>query len=1135
MKKESPFKKRFPIQTIFSLMVLMTMILSPLSLTSAKATPSSANLNMMTYKESPDLAIQVQQGKLPPLSQRLPDNPAIVQTAESIGQYGGVWHGIEGGWELGVFMTMYEPLIRWKADYSGYEPGLAESYNWSADGKTFTMYLRHNLRWSDGELFTTQDLKFWWEDIARDPNVLEGAGIPYYMYKADHSTPIDVTFPDDVTMVWNSDQPMWIAPYNLAQMGEFAQNMMKPAHYLKQFHPKYTPTATYDLLQQKDNWSANPDFPTPFAWKLTQFDPGVQMVFDRNPYYWKVDSQGNQLPYINQVIYDTQTAQSDHATVVAKLSQGLYDASFRGSDDSRDFATLSANAAAGGYHLQKGWVSGNGANPAWVINQDYTETGDPATDTALVQETRALLRNPVFRRALSVAMDRQDFINKVWNGAGTPKSFTVSAQAYHFATPDGQLMYQKWANAYAQFDPTQANAWLDSIGMNQRDAQDCRELPSGVPFALSINYHSGVSTENDGNLLLKTYLQTVGICSTLNDVSGTPHDATIPGYGNWMLQNYSVGEMDLWTLPGWVFPVEGGRYFPFQGQWRASGGNAGWQPAPGSDAANLLALWDAAQLAPTAQDREVILRQAIQYHIDHGPFVLAATDGEQSVPVVIKDNFHNVPEMGILGPWAVASPGNVHPEQFWISDKVFSPIFARAIPNQGRSDISNDVYIHGSQFSSGIAVTLGTTPLRAELMNANLLHITIPSGLAAGSYDLTLTNLGAASVTVKNAYTVTDPLTTDLAGYGYEFGVTPASLQIGQTGKLSLIVYQIGGTNTLNSVKVNFYDGDPATSGKLIGQGTVASLAPNSSASTSEVSWTPAQMGNRAIYAVIDPGNQVTEVNEMNNQVNRTVTVNAVALDQTPPVVDTFTINGQATTVYNPNVTMATSAHDPSTPSSGVDSILVVEYQYNLSTAEWIAGQDSGWLPYAQMSAGRSWMLLPEPGMKYLKVWAKDKAGNVSAAPFERFLNYIPPMGNVAEGKSHIYRFTVPAGKMLTAKVTPQGGDPDLYIWNPDNSAACASIEVGTVMEQCSVTVGAAQSSGVYQVEVYGFIQSSYILQVDVSDIPAQGTAGSAHLALIDKVARTVPAVAVTDVPTHPYALPTTTVFYSVYMPATVK
>ena len=192
---------------------------------------------MSGYHEAPDLAAQVAAGTLPAVEKRLPDAP-VVTTADYavVGKYGGTLHTASWWPEVGNVQLYFavEAPIKWKADLTGYEPGLVESYEWSADGKTFTMHMRPGLKWSDGEPYTTADWKFWWEDIAKNPDQKKWT-IPAYLRNADGS-PIDMTFPDDYTVVWTAkDRPLWIDPYFMAQgYWEFAQNFMKPAHFLNQ-------------------------------------------------------------------------------------------------------------------------------------------------------------------------------------------------------------------------------------------------------------------------------------------------------------------------------------------------------------------------------------------------------------------------------------------------------------------------------------------------------------------------------------------------------------------------------------------------------------------------------------------------------------------------------------------------------------------------------------------------------------------------------------------------------------------------------------------------------------------------------------------------------------------------------------
>jgi hypothetical protein len=132
-----------------------------------------------------------------------------------------------------------------------------------------------------------------------------------------------------------------------------------------------------------------------------------------------------------------------------------------------------------------------------------------------------------------------------------------------------------------------------------------------------------------------------------------------------MLRNCHASEVDIWTYPDWIFPLRDNRAWPLEGKYRQTGGTEGWEPFPGGPAERLQNLYDIGMATKSEQKRHEIVWQAVQIHIDDGPFTLGVA-GDQPMPVVVKNGVHNVPQYGVLGPWAPASPGNVHPEQFWM-------------------------------------------------------------------------------------------------------------------------------------------------------------------------------------------------------------------------------------------------------------------------------------------------------------------------------------------------------------------------------------------------------------------------------------------------------------------------------------
>ena len=551
------------------------------------------------FNEAPMLKALVDAGELPPVDERLPAEPVVVQVTESIGQYGGTWNTMT--WNTAdpgnIKMKMYEPLWRWKPDYTGYEPGLATSWEMNDACTEITWHLREGIKWSDGEPYTAEDLKFWWEDLALNED-FKVVSVPWYAFQADGTTPMDVTFPDDYTMVWSNFKPNCIVPYIIAQGFWEMEPLHSPKHYLSQFHPTYDSSVTsYEDLELKRKWVENPDHPVLFAWRVENYVPGERTVFVRNPYYWKVDPEGNQLPYIDRI--DVANI-ADKEVRVLELSTGKYQASFRGTDDPNDIPFLLEQAEAGGYHLQEGWMNGAGGWPMWIINQDYT--GD--------EEIRDLLRNTQFRKGLSVALDRERLIDVVWGGIGTPQQSTISPQAWHFASPEGQAIFKEWQQSDAQYDAELAQQYFDEIGFVDADGDGWRDLPSGKPFELVLEFElwGGEVVPQAACEVFAGNLADVGVNTRIDNLQGSPEWGVREKEASFMLRTAHASEVDIWTYPDWLFPLRGGgegsRSWPMQGKYRATGGKEGWEPA--GVAKQLQDLYDQAVVEPDEQKRHEI-------------------------------------------------------------------------------------------------------------------------------------------------------------------------------------------------------------------------------------------------------------------------------------------------------------------------------------------------------------------------------------------------------------------------------------------------------------------------------------------------------------------------------------------------
>src|SRR6478735_7393363 len=276
-------------------------------------------------KEAPQLAELVKQGKLPPVQDRIPQEPLVVKPVKETGKYGGTWRrGFTGPGDVenGNRINASDKLLFW--DFTGTDivPSVARGWEQSADGKTFTLFLRKGMKWSDGAPFTADDFVFWFEDLYSNKEIvptpiadMSPGGKPGRLVKIDETT---VQFEFDVPYFLIEEMmagdTLIGGGQSVRQAQKFTFGAYSPGHYLKQFLPKYSSVdevnakakaAGYEnwvqMLHYKKDWSLNPELPTLGPWKTVQPINTPTWVLERNPFYWAVDAEGNQLPYIDRV------------------------------------------------------------------------------------------------------------------------------------------------------------------------------------------------------------------------------------------------------------------------------------------------------------------------------------------------------------------------------------------------------------------------------------------------------------------------------------------------------------------------------------------------------------------------------------------------------------------------------------------------------------------------------------------------------------------------------------------------------------------------------------------------------------------------------------------------------------------
>ena len=490
------------------------------------------------------LAEKVAAGELPPIEERLPADPLVIEPVEEVGQYGGTWRMVDNdntnGW---LRQTVWvEPLLKWNRDLSGMRPNLLETYSWNDDATVLTAKFREGIKWSDGEPLTADDFLFWWNDMIMDPDL----GLTPPGGTTVGGAPMQVEKVDDYTLTFTFAAPNPLFLDYLSRGSYNSSWFVVPAHYMKQFHPKYNTDVT-DTTELLNRYSTNSrlqyvDMPTFTAWMVTEYVPGERVRLERNPYYWKVDTAGNQLPYIDSL--DVQIPQGNATELVLlKALAGELDMQTR-DIELKDVPLVMENADANGYHVVM-WNRGDYAWPWLMLMYDYPDEG--IVDLMYTQE---------FRQALSYAIDRDTLNNVVHLGLAKPRQFALSAESPEFRSEEGQKVYNEWVKSYAEFDPEKAKSLLDGIGVKDVDGDGLRERPDGTPLELIVDIPSSDKLTIDSMDFIQKNWQDIGLKTTLNIAEGSIIDQRANA-GETMIRAW--GSAAAWGLDFCADGVDAGR------------------------------------------------------------------------------------------------------------------------------------------------------------------------------------------------------------------------------------------------------------------------------------------------------------------------------------------------------------------------------------------------------------------------------------------------------------------------------------------------------------------------------------------------------------------------------------------------
>ena len=612
------------------------------------------------YKEAPSLADLVKAGKLPSVDKRLPENPLVVPVVEKTGEYGGVWRrAFLGPADSNNYVrVVFDSLFRFSPDGAKIEPKIAESAEPSADFKVWTIKLRKGSKWSDGQPFGADDILFWYNDVLLNKELTPT--LPGWIKNPDGSA-AKVEKVDDNTVRFTYAAPATLFLTAVANQDGADRTfaMFLPAHYLKKFHPTYTPKADVEtaakaagfktwteLFANKNAPPENPERPTMAAWAPTSRASDPVFTLKRNPYYIGVDKDGNQLPYTDEVRF----------TYFADV-QALNLAAIAGNFDMQErhiimtnYPVLKDQEKTGKYRVIT-WPTFGGADAVIAINQTYT--ADP--------EMGKVMAHKDFRVALSLAINRDQIKESVFLGLGEPRQ-PVPAPWHPYYPGD------EWAKKWTAFDKAQANKMLDGIGLSKKDANGIRLLPSGKPATIEISVVPAFGAWPDVALLVSKDWEAVGVKTIVQIRERALHFK--------MNENNEL-MAEIWNEDTSAFPYTGNAkpdprnapiltIGPLWRRWYATGGKDGQEPTP--EMKRIVEIVDKARTV--GPDEQVKLSQELFRIWAENCFeigTIGLTPMVQGV-VVAGTKFRNVPTT-LGNDWPLRSPGNARTEQFFFASK----------------------------------------------------------------------------------------------------------------------------------------------------------------------------------------------------------------------------------------------------------------------------------------------------------------------------------------------------------------------------------------------------------------------------------------------------------------------------------
>ena len=634
-------------------------------------------------QEPPMLASKVASGELPPIEERIPENPVVVGGRDKIGEYGGEVRMIhfDPVWCVSNYDWNSERLLHYSdIDLRTIVPNILESWEVSPDGTTFTFQMRKGMKWSDGQPMTTEDVRFFIEDVWFYTELNASPMWQIRFDGKDNTTPAKLEVIDDFNFRLTYAAPFGALPAHLTRWepGNWP-SILGPSHYYKQFHNKYTDQATLDQMAA-DNaletwvqlynqrcgpsqwglavwqfpvWLKETPHPVLSPWHIIDQPQEGLFILERNPYYWKVDLEGNQLPYIDNMRFDYITT-TDAAKL--KLAQNEVDALGMHDVTMAEYPFYKENEPKGNFKVMDYISCMSDRDVLFPQHVLFMEDGtrDEVMDP--------LVNHPNFVKALSLAIDRDEINQSLL--FGTARMGQLSPM------PSSKYYKESYGTAWAQFDTALANQLLDEMGLDKKNSAGIRLRPDGEPLTYVIE-QAGLRV---GPLtpkvceLVAAYWREIGIDASSKEVT--------ENLLNERLNNGQV-QCTVWhadRCTDLLLPLEMRWYIPTDtGQGGPSSKWAQWHNAVDKTAEGLVEPPDqikmyydlfAKMTSTVSEDERVKFGQQIFDGLAETPLSIGIML-ECPAPLIYNKNMDNLPRPKAIMGWDTYGNSTYHPEAYF--------------------------------------------------------------------------------------------------------------------------------------------------------------------------------------------------------------------------------------------------------------------------------------------------------------------------------------------------------------------------------------------------------------------------------------------------------------------------------------